>query len=39
MPFGTNIYLYLDLYLQDDESVKKLLMKQNILIKNLKIIF
>ena len=36
MPFGTNIYLYLDLYLQDDESVKKVIDEAKYLNQKLK---
>ncbi len=36
MPFGTNIYLYLDLYLQNDESVKKVIDEAKYLNQKLK---
>ena len=36
MPFGTNIYLYLDLYLQEDESVKKVIDEAKYLNQKLK---
>ena len=36
MPFGKNIYLYLDLYLQDDESVKKAIDEAKYLNQKLK---
>ena len=36
MPFGTNIYLYLDLYLQNDESVKKAIDEAKYLNQKLK---
>lgn len=36
MPFGTNIYLYLDLYLQDDESIKKVIDEAKYLNQKLK---
>ena len=36
MPFGVNIYLYLDLYLQDDESVKKAIDEAKYLNQKLK---
>ena len=36
MPFGSNIYLYLDLYLQNDESVKKAIDEAKYLNQKLK---
>lgn len=36
MPFGKNIYLYLDLYLQDDESIKKAIDEAKYLNQKLK---
>ena len=36
MPFGKNIYLYLDLYLQNDESVKKVIDEAKYLNQKLK---
>lgn len=36
MPFGHNIYLYLDLYLQDEESVKKAILEAKYLNQRLK---
>ncbi|QKJ24318.1 COG3400 family protein [Poseidonibacter lekithochrous] len=36
MPFGHNIYLYLDLYLQDDKSVKKAIQEAKFLNQRLK---
>lgn len=36
MPFGRNIYLYLDLYLQNDESVKKVIDEAKYLNQKLK---
>ena len=36
MPFGANIYLYLDLYLQNDESVKKAIDEAKYLNQKLK---
>ncbi len=36
MPFGSNIYLYLDLYLQDEKSVKKALDEAKFLNQKLK---